>query len=259
MTVKPEIITSPANPKIKHLRALQEKNRLRRSEKLIIVEGKKEIDRARAAHFRLKELFVCPDIARGEYPEATFISHDIFQKIAYRDTSDGLIGVFEEPTLTLDNLQLSSRPFIIIVEGVEKPGNLGAIIRSADGAGVDAVIVTDERCDIWNPHAIRASVGTIFSTQIIASSNQAVANFLINHQIKPYAAELTDTAIPYTVPDYSQATALIVGTEAEAVSDFWLERATAIQLPMHGINSSLNVSNAAAILLYEVVRQRSAA
>ena len=257
MTAKPEHISSAANPKIKHLRALQEKNRLRRAEKVIIVEGKKEIDRALEAGFTLQELFACPDIADEIPANATLISRDVFAKVAYRENRDGLIALFAEPTRLLPGLKLSQNPFVMIVEGVEKPGNLGAIIRSGDGAGVDAIIVTDKGCDIWNPNTIRASVGTIFTTQVIACSNEAAAQFLREHHIHPYAAELMPDAQVYTTPLFKQATAFIVGTEANAVSDFWLKQATGIYMPMHGKNSSLNVSNAAAILMYEVVRQRA--
>lgn len=259
MMPKPEIITSTANPKVKHLRALQEKNRLRRDEKLIIVEGKKEIDRAFSAGFTLQELFACPELA-SETPESvTLVSRDIFAKIAYRENRDGLLALFHEPAPSLKDISLSQKPFVMIVEGIEKPGNLGAIIRSGDGAGIDAIIVTDQRCDIWNPNTIRASVGTIFTTPVISCSNEEAAHYLADHHIQAYAAELLPEAQLYTTPDLRQPTALIVGTEAQAVSEFWLQRATGIYLPMHGQNSSLNVSNAAAILMYEVVRQRSQA
>lgn len=256
MMPQPNIITSTANPAIKHLRALQEKNRLRRQEKSIIVEGKKEIELAQQAAFQLRELFICPELTATSHPHATYIRRDVFEKIAYRDSRDGLIAVFEEPVRQLDNLTLSDNPFLVIVEGVEKPGNLGAIIRTADGAGADAVIVTDERCDVWNPNVIRASVGTIFTTHTISCSNEAALAFLDQHQIRPFAAEVTPEAQLYTTQNYRLPTAIIVGAEATAVSEFWLHHATTITLPMNGVNSSLNVSAAAAVLLYEVVRQR---
>ncbi|HEX6462108.1 MAG TPA: TrmH family RNA methyltransferase [Candidatus Saccharimonadales bacterium] len=260
MSNQPLTITSPANPKIKWLVSLH-KHANRRREGVVIVEGNKEINFALDAGLRLEELFIVKELSDNNLlpgAEKNFlISKTCFEKAAYRANSDGLIGIFAEPRRSLSSLQLSKAPFIIILEAVEKPGNLGAIIRTADGASADAVIVCDERCDIWNPNAIRASVGTIFSTPVFTATKEIVAAFLKEKSIQPFAAALTKNAIPYTSTSFKGPAAIIFGTEANGLSDFWLAHTTNIIIPMHGKNDSLNVSVAAGVLAYEVVRQRT--
>lgn len=255
-------ITSTANPKIKWLVSLH-KHANRRREGIVVVEGAKEIGYALNAGLSLRELFVVPDIAIDmalPKAEQTFtISRACFEKAAYRANSDGLIGVLAMPRRSLSALKLSKQPFLIIVEAIEKPGNLGAIVRTADAVGADAVIVCDEHCDIFNPNAIRASVGTIFSTPVVAASNQDVATLLHERDIQPYAAAISKQAAVYTKANFTAPTALILGTEARGLSDFWLAAGKHIVIPMLGKNDSLNVSVAAGVLAYEVNRQRSQA
>lgn len=252
-------ITSTANPKIKWLYSLHT-NSTRRREGVFVVEGAKEIASALEAGYEPQSLFICPDIYGHEVPKITeemyTISKECFAKVAYRIGSDGLIAVFKAKSKTLEELNFGENPFFLIVESVEKPGNLGAIIRTADGAHVDAVIVCDERTDVYNPNVIRSSVGTVFTKQVVAASNADVYDFLQKHEITPYGALLSEESKTYTDVDLSISSAVVLGTEHEGLSEFWQQRAQPIIIPMLGSNDSLNVSNAAAVLAYEAVRQR---
>lgn len=253
-------ITSTANPKIKWVKSLH-KNSTRRSEGYFLVEGAKEIAAALDGNFLPHSLFVCPEIY-GENvvieaaSELYTVSQEVFEKITYRSGSDGLLAVFQTKERRIDELTFGDTPLFLIVESVEKPGNLGAIIRTADGAGVDGVIICDQKADLFNPNVIRASVGTVFSTQVAAADNAAVFDFLEKHEITAYGAILSNDSAPYTQVNLAGPTALILGTEHEGLSEFWKQRSQPIIIPMHGQNDSLNVSNAAAILAYEAVRQR---
>lgn len=252
-------ITSPANPKIKWLASLH-KPAYRRETKLIIVEGGKEVSAALNGGLMLHSLFHAPElgttIPTADRPALT-ISRACFEKVAYRKSSDGIIGVFHEPTISLKQASFGPHPFVIILEAVEKPGNLGAIIRTADGCGADAVIICDPRTDLWNPNTIRASLGTIFTTPVFAAPSSAVLAFLHTHHITPFAAALRDDALPYTEANFRQPVALVMGTEANGLSQFWLDAAQPIIIPMRGKNDSLNVSVATGVLAYEVIRQRA--
>ncbi len=262
MSSQPLVITSPANPKIKWLASLH-KHTNRRREGVIIVEGVKEINFALKAGLQLDELFVASELANEAIlPPAkrTFlISKACFEKAAYRSNTDGLIGIFAEPHRSLSSIQLNKPSFLIILEAVEKPGNLGAIVRTADGAGADAVIICEERCDVWNPNVIRASVGTVFSTPVVIASKETTVSFLNKNRVQPFSAALTKAAHIYTTVNFTNSTAIVLGTEADGLSNFWIEKTTNVIVPMHGKNDSLNVSVAAGILAYEVVRQRTEA
>lgn len=254
-------ITSPSNPKIKWLRSLHS-NSTRRREAVFLVEGAKEIAMALDGGYTPHSLYICPELYNEELAieEAMHIytiSKDCFEKASYRSGSDGLLAVFQAAKRTVDDLDLSENPLLLVVESVEKPGNLGAMIRTADGAGVDAVIVCDERTDIFNPNVIRSSVGTLFTKQVVAAKSEDVYDFLERHEITAYGAILSKDSKLYTETDLSAPTALLLGTEHEGLTDFWKERAQPIIIPMNGSNDSLNVSNAAAILVYEALRQRS--
>ncbi len=262
-------ITSTTNPKIKWLYGLHSSAN-RRKEGLFLVEGSKEIALALDADYELRSFFICPEISKqtiqGEFlykqlqtriPPVTTISQECFAKVAYRSGSDGVLAVFKTKNRTLDELNFGENPFFIVVEAVEKPGNLGAILRTADGAQADAVIICDEKTDVYNPNVIRASVGTLFSKQVVTASNASVYDFLEKHEIAAYGAVLDDEAVGYTAVDFTAPCALLLGAEHQGLSDFWKQRSKAIMIPMLGVNDSLNVSNAATVLAYEVVRQRS--
>lgn len=256
-------ITSPSNPKIKWAKSLH-KNSIRKEEGVFLVEGAKEIAMALDGGYQPHSFFICPEIAGEDLPanDATnmfTISKDCFEKISYRSGSDGLLAVFHARFKRIEELTFADNSFLLVLEGVEKPGNIGAVIRSADGAGADAVLLCDQKADIFNPNVIRASVGTVFTKQIVMATNEEVLDFLQKHEITAFGALLSPNSKIYTDTDFTNPTALILGTEHEGLSSFWQEHAAPIMIPMNGANDSLNVSNAAAILLYEAVRQRSLA
>lgn len=252
-------ITSTANQKIKWVKSLH-KNSTRREAGVFLVEGAKEISLALDGGYVPQSFFVCPEIA-GEIEDAHnnemhTVSKEVFEKISYRSGSDGLLAIFHAKQKKIDELNFGENPFILVVEAIEKPGNLGAIIRTADGAGADAVVVCDERTDIYNPNVIRSSVGTVFTKQVVAATSQEVSEFLEKHEITPYSAVLSSESELYTTVDMTRPLALVLGTEHEGLSSFWRGNTQPIAIPMNGSNDSLNVSGAAAILAYEVVRQR---
>ena len=227
-----------------------------------MVEGVKEIAAALDGGFEPKCLFICPEIYAEEITiedgsHLYTVSREVFEKISYRSGSDGLLAVFYVKSRSLEELSFGENPFFIVVESVEKPGNLGAIIRTADGAGADGIIICNERTDIFNPNVIRSSVGTLFSKQVATASSEAVYDFLEKHEITAYGAILSDKSILYTNVDLSLPSAIVFGTEHEGLSEFWKERSQPVIIPMLGQNDSLNVSNAAAVIAYEAVRQRA--
>lgn len=231
---------------------------------MFLVEGIKEIAYALDGGYEPVSLFICPEVFGEELNPEEFnlseiymINRAVFEKIAYRGNSDGVLAVFEAKARTLDELTFGENPFFLIVEAVEKPGNLGAIIRTADGAGADAVIICEKKADLFNPNVIRASVGTAFTKQVVAASSAEVFDFLEKHEISVYGAILSDQSEPYSKIDLTDPAALVLGTEHEGLSEFWKSRVKPIAIPMLGSNDSLNVSNAAAVLAYEVVRQRT--
>ncbi len=256
-------IASTSNPKIKWVKSLH-KNSTRREEGVFLVEGAKEIAYALDGGYLPHSLFVCPEIYGGKdlrteslnLREIMTVSKEVYEKISYRGSTDGIIAVFQAKHRGLDELNFGENPFFIIVESVEKPGNLGAILRTADGAGADGVIICDERTDVFNPNVIRSSVGTVFTKQVAAANNADVYDFLEKHEITAYGAILSDQSSLYSSVDFTSPIAIVLGTEHEGLSDFWKQRSKPLIIPMLGENDSLNVSNAAAIFAYEVVRQR---
>ncbi len=251
-----EVITSRANPKIKNLARLLEKASERKKQDRIVIEGRREIEAAIGAGFRVENVFVCEELAgKARYENAIYISKSIFERIAYRGSSDGLLAVVHPRRLPLYDLRLSSNPLLIVLEAVEKPGNLGAILRTADAADADAVIVCDPQTDIYNPNVIRSSIGCVFTRQVAVSSSEEVLEYLHQKKIKPFAAALTAAKF-YTQTNLAQPCAIVMGTEDEGLSQKWLGPAEQIRIPMRGKADSLNVSASCAILLFEAVRQR---
>ncbi|MEW6469598.1 MAG: RNA methyltransferase [Bacteroidota bacterium] len=251
-----ESISSASNPKIRNLVRLREKAAERKAQGLIVIEGKKEIMLARQAGYELVTVFLCPEIAgSSDLPNQLPITRSIFEKIAYRENSDGLIALARAKHLTLDDLRLSAVPLIIVLEAVEKPGNLGAILRTADAAHADAVIVCDPATDIYNPNCIRSSVGCVFTVPTVTASTAEVLNWLKKKNIRPWAAALTATRY-YTEVPLAEPSAIVMGTEATGLSEKWLSAAEQIKIPMLGKIDSLNVSTSCAIIVFEAVRQR---
>ncbi len=262
-------ITSLTNPRVKAAVRLRDR-REREETGLTIVDGAREILRALDAGVRVQTAFIAPDLLRSEdalsvdarlhdWPAAIEVSPAVLAKVAFGDRSDGVVAIVETPTRTLDDLGLPDDPLILVIEGVEKPGNLGAVLRTADAAGAQAVIAADPRTDLFNPNAIRASIGTIFSVPIAAAATPDVLAWLAARGIRMVAAIVGADRL-YTGVDLAGPLAIALGSEADGLSDAWHGAGiTPISIPMHGIADSLNVSIAAAVVLFEAVRQRTAA
>ncbi len=214
----------------------------------------------------ITSIFYCTDIISQEASEWLLnfnssaevyeVSKQVYSKIAYRENVDGIIVLARTFQLNLEDLKLWRNPLILVLESIEKPGNLGAILRTADAAGVNAVIICDPQTDVYNPNVIRSSLGCLFSNQVVVSDSNTTINFLQTNKIKIYSAALQH-AIPYTEVDFSGPSAIIMGSEAEGLREIWRKYSDAIiKVPMAGIADSLNVSVASAILIYEAVRQR---
>ncbi len=254
-------ITSLQNPKIKQALKLKKASK-RRKEDLILIEGYDEIIMAMNAGIAIKTLFICPDYSGGKTPPATIpgdiinTSKEVFTKLSRREHPDGWLAMATPRYISPDKLKLSSLPLVIVLEAPEKPGNLGAVIRSADAAGADAIIVTEVKTDIYNPNVIRASRGAVFTLPAVATDNQSAAAWLSGQSIKIFAASGQAEKL-YTDADFTGPAAIIIGTEHDGLSDFWLKFAEKIKIPMQGKVNSLNASVSAGILIYEALRQRA--
>ena len=286
--MRTESITSAQNPKIKNLLLLQEKSKARREQGLFVVEGRRELEHCLEAGFQVRTLFICPDLAGDEALSGAFarigsrsdaeerasfpaqplspamepliieIPESLYRKVAYRESTEGIIAEVECKERRLEDLELSERPLVMVLESVEKPGNLGAVLRSADAARADAVIVCDPLTDLYNPNLIRASLGGIFTVPTVAASSEEAIAWLKARGIRILTAQLQDSSWYYDI-DMTVGTALVMGTESTGLTDIWRRAADAhIRIPMLGRLDSLNVSVSAAILLFEAVRQRNA-
>ena len=258
---------SPSNARIKAAAGLRDR-RQRDATGLTLVDGARELRRALDAGADLVEAFVCEPLLAGEDARAaldalaaraiptTSANEVAFGKIAFGDRADGLVGVVRIPSMRLDDLAVPDEPLFVVLEGVEKPGNLGAVVRSADGAGVDALIAASPRTDLMNPNAIRASAGTIFSVPLASAPTDEVIDWLRRRSI-PIIATLVDAQSIYTDAELTGPLAIAFGSETAGLTDAW--RTTGIRslrLPMLGVADSLNVSVSAAVVLYEARRQR---
>ena len=254
-----EKITSTQNPKVKRLAALQQKSAERRREGVFVVEGRRELDHCIEAGYEVESIFVCQDIVPDNLPPAaqTYdVSTRVYERIAYRGSTEGIVAIVYAKQLTLNDLKLGDKPFVVVLESVEKPGNLGAVLRSADAAGVDAVIVCDPLTDLYNPNLIRSSIGAIFTVPCVACTSEECIHFLKERGIQILTAQLQDSRLYYDV-DMRRPTAIVMGTEATGLTQQWRLAADAhIRIPMLGRLDSLNVSVSAAVLMYEAVRQR---
>ena len=259
-----EKITSLQNPKIKLLLQLQQKSSERRKAELFVVEGRRELMHCMEAGYEVDTVFWCPSVEVGTEPIPSLpegvrlfeVSKDIYERVAYRGSTEGIIAEVRTRQQSLADLQLGASPLVVVVERVEKPGNLGAILRSADAAGVDAVIVCDPLTDLYNPNLIRSSIGGIFSVPCVACTSEECIAFLKQRGIQILTAQLQDSHLYYDT-DMRRPTAIVMGTEATGLTDQWRKAADAhIRIPMLGRIDSLNVSVSAAILMFEAVRQR---
>ena len=262
-------ITSTANPRVKAAAKLRNP-RQRARQRRFVINGAREIGRVLDAGLKLDEVYVCEELCASEESRelaarlakvdaARFeVTAAVYEVLAYGSRMEGVLAVAGVPERRLDELRLPERALVAVLEGIEKPGNIGAVLRSADGAGVSAVIVADGGVDLYNPNAIRASMGTIFSLPVVAASSAETLTWLRKQKLAIFAARV-DGAINYTAADLSGRVAIVLGSEAEGLTDVWSGNdITAIRLPMRGIADSLNVSAAAVVVFYESLRQRTA-
>ncbi len=260
------LITSPTNPKIKEAAKLRDGKHRRRSG-LFLIEGRREVCRAIESGIEILEIFTlenCSEqVEKLPHCPVYSVSESALEKMSFGDRLEGIVAVAKCPAWSLDQfgerIKKLACPLVAILEGVEKPGNVGAIFRSADGAGFDGILIADRKVDIYNPNTIRNSLGTVFKLPAAESDSVSIVNWLVERGIHVAAARC-EGAIPYTDYDFGKPTAMILGSEAGGLSDVWRgSGVTSISLPMLGIADSLNVAAAAAILFYEARRQRTLA
>lgn len=256
-------ITSVQNPYIKTLVQLQEKAKARKQSGTFLIEGKREIELAIKGNYEIDTILYCNELSLQSFNPSIFqskeyivISKDVYQKLAYRDTTEGILAIAKTKNQSLSDLKLPENPLILVLESIEKPGNIGAMLRTADAANIDAVILANPKTDLYNPNIVRSSVGCLFTNQIATGTTEEVIAFLKAKNINFYSATLQNSN-EYHKVDYSTPTALVVGTEATGLSQPWRNESTQnIIIPMQGAIDSMNVSVAAAILLFEAKRQR---
>lgn len=269
MSTTASAIWSLANPRVKATVRLRDR-REREATGLTLVDGGRELLRALRQSVEVDHAFVCPSLVIG--PDATAaldalqksgaplveISPAVLKKIAFGARSDGLVAVVRPPSLALGDLSPGPARLVVVVESVEKPGNLGAILRTADAVGADAVIAADPRTDVYNPNAIRASLGTIFSMPLATATAAQTLDWLVSNGLTPIAARV-EAPETYLETDLGGPIAVVLGSEAEGLTETWKDpRVRSVRIPMLGAADSLNVSVAAAVLLFEARRQRLA-
>lgn len=256
-------ITSAQNPFIKSLVLLQEKAKARKQSGTFLIEGLREITLAIKGGYIVETILFLPELISeteakklSTNAELIEISKEIYQKLAYRDTTEGIIAVAKTKSTQLSDLKLSKNPLILVAEAPEKPGNIGALLRTADAAHLDAVIIANPKSDLYNPNIVRSSVGCLFTNQIAIGTTTEIIEFLKAQKINFYCATLQNST-SYHTQDFTKPTALVVGTEATGLTQEWRDHATQnIIIPMQGQIDSMNVSVAAAILIFEAKRQR---
>lgn len=256
-------ITSTQNPFIKSLIQLQEKTKARKQSGTFLIEGMREIELSLKGNYEIETILFLSDLVSERQldkfkgnADVIEISKDVYQKLAYRDTTEGILAVAKTKSLQLSDLQLPENPLIVVMEALEKPGNIGAVLRTADAANIDAVIIANPKTDLYNPNIVRSSVGCLFTNQIAIGTTEEIIDFLIKNNINFYSATLQNSTA-YHTQNYTLPTALVVGTEATGLTQLWREKATQnIIIPMQGAIDSMNVSVAAAVLIFEAKRQR---
>lgn len=256
------IITSHHNLRIKQLLSL-DKARARKKLNQFSIEGLKELILAKNAGYTIESIFYCAELADEKLLLKSFekdrlvaVSQNVFEKIAYRETTGGVIAIAKQKSNQLSTLRVNQNPILLVVESIEKPGNLGAMLRTADAAGVDGVICCDPETDLYNPNVVRSSIGCIFTNQIATASTEETIEWLKKRQVKIYCTYL-DGSIPYTAANFNQPCAIVMGSEARGLSKNWIDNADAnIVIPMFGKIDSMNVSVSAAIVVFEALRQR---
>lgn len=261
-------ITSLQNQRVKDAAKLREA-RERRKQGRTLIDGTREIRRAIEAGVELVEVFIAESLSGGDDAKWVLerlaalpvkqsrVPPAVFEKLAFGSRAEGIVAVAKMPDRRLDDIKLPANPLVAVLEGIEKPGNVGAVLRSADAAGVSALLIADGGTDLFNPNAIRASLGTIFTMPLAAAPAADVLAWLRAKRLSIFAARV-DAELLYTQQDLSGPTAIVLGNESAGLSDIWRgPKITAVRLPMHGHADSLNISAAAAVLFYEAVRQRA--
>lgn len=261
-----KIISSTQNKSIKNILHLQEKSRNRRKSGLFVVEGLRELQLAIEAEYSFPEIYYCSELIgldqltflKSKTTTFTEVTQEVYGKIAYRAGTEGVLGVGKQKRHELESVKFTrEHPLVLVAEAPEKPGNIGALLRTADAAALDAVFIANPRTDLYNPNIIRSSVGCIFTNQVVTGSTTEILDFLKNRRFQIYCATLQSSE-PYHTQDFTQATAIVVGTEADGLSEEWRKHSTQnILIPMQGKIDSMNVSVSAGILLFEAKRQRN--
>jgi len=259
-----KLIISPQNPFVKSLLLLQEKSKARKDSGTFLIEGKREIELAKNGGYEIETILYLPEYLfaeeisqfQNDNIELIEVSREVYQKLAYRDTTEGLLAVAQMKSHSLSDLKISANPLILVAEAPEKPGNIGALLRTADAANLDAVIIANPNGDLYSPNIVRASVGCLFTNQIATATTEEIITYFASQKISIYSASLQD-AESYHLQDFTTPTAIVVGTESTGLSEQWRQAAVKnILIPMQGAIDSMNVSVAAAILIFEAKRQR---
>jgi TrmH family RNA methyltransferase len=258
-----EIIISPNNPLIKNILKFRKTAKRKKSD-LIVIEGEKEIDMAIAAGFKMTDIFYCRDLLKDKADFNKFkiykthqVSAGVLKKITWRENPDAFLALAVPKKILLKELLLKANPLIVILDGIEKPGNLGAIMRTCDAACVDAVIVSNPQTDIYNHNVIRSSLGTVFTNRVAVSDVQEIIAWLKSYGIKIYATTPAAKNV-YHECDFTRSAAIVIGTEHEGLNKEWLEAADyKIKIPMQGKIDSLNASVSAGVIIFEMIRQRA--
>ena len=257
-------ITSLQNPLVKYLFTLTQKSKQRKEQQQFLIEGKREISLALEAGYLIEQLFICPDILSEAEVEKLFsgykctaISTQVYEKLTYRSSTEGILALAQCKNHALSGVEFQkAHPLVLVAEAPEKPGNIGALLRTADAAGIDVVYIANPKTDLYNPNIIRSSVGTVFTVPIFMGSSEEIRTHLQQQGFAIYCAALTASQ-PYDQVSYKGRTAIVVGTEDTGLSPTWLKASTQnIIIPMQGKIDSMNVSVSAAILIFEAVRQR---
>ena len=257
-------LSSLQNSLIKKVLLLKDKSRERKKAALFVLEGQRELELALKGGYTISTIFFEPSLFSetslekyNSAKEIISVSKEVYQKIAYRGTTEGIVALVESKNNTLENLKFKNNtPLILIAEAPEKPGNIGALLRTADAANLDAVLIANPKTDLYNPNIIRSSVGCVFTVPVAMGNTNEIISFLNAKNVNIYCAALT-ASVNYTSIDYTNATAIVVGTEATGLTDTWLNASKKnIIIPMEGEIDSMNVSVSASIILFEAKRQR---
>ncbi len=258
-------ISSTQNPFIRQLAQLKDKSRERKKSGLFLIEGEREISLALKGGYELETILFCNELfsleqlnkLTNQQINIIEISKEVYEKLAYRDTTEGVLAVAKSKNHSISNLKFNSKnPLILVAEAPEKPGNIGALLRTADAANLDTVIIANPKTDLYNPNIIRSSVGCVFTNQVATGSTTEIIEFLKTKNIRVFCAAL-QASVEYHTQDFTKPTAIVVGTEATGLSEDWLNKSNQnIIIPMQGEIDSMNVSVAAGILIFEAKRQR---